>query len=87
MIDNLFSAVLTFSVLAAGTIAIGSEMVAPQQIAARPAAVATLPPVTIVGKRIAANDAVLLPTVVITGCRQAHTEVAIDDTATESRLQ
>jgi hypothetical protein len=30
---------------------------------------------------------VLLPTVVITGCRQARTEVAIDDTATGSRLQ
>jgi hydrogenase maturation factor HypE len=87
MTENLFSAVLTFSLLAGGTIAVGSEMLAPQRVAAAPAAVATLPPVTVVGKRIAATDAVLLPTVVITGCRQARTEVAIDDTATGSRLQ
>jgi len=87
MIENLFSAVLTFSVLAAGTVAVGSEMLAPLPVAAPAAAVATLPPVTIVGKRMAASDAVVLPTVVITGCRQAHTQVAIDDTATESRLQ
>ena len=33
MSDNLFSAVLTFSLLAAGTIAVGSEMVAPRQAA------------------------------------------------------
>jgi hypothetical protein len=86
MTENLFSAVLTFSLLAGGTIAFGSEMLAPQRVAAAPAAVATLPRVMIVGKRIAANDAVLLPTVVITG-RPARTEVAIDDTAAEPRLQ
>jgi hypothetical protein len=86
MSDNIFSAVLTFSLLAAGTATIGSEMVAPRQ-AAKVAAAATLPPVTVIGKRIAAADPVILPTVVVTGRRQAVTQVAVDDTARASRVQ
>jgi hypothetical protein len=86
MSDNIFSAVLTFSLLAAGTIAVGSEMVAPRP-AARTAVVATLPTVTVVGKRIAAADVVTLPTVVVTGHRAVVTAAAIDDTARASRVE
>jgi len=84
MSDNIFSAVLTFSLLAAGTIAVGSEMVAPRLDPA--SAVATLPTVTVVGKRVAAADVVTLPAVVVTGRRQV-TAVAIDDTSRDSRVQ
>jgi hypothetical protein len=85
MADNLFSAVLTFSLLAAGTIAVGSEMVAPRQ-AAKTNAVALLPTVTVVGKRIATADAVTLPTVVVTGQRPVVTAAAIDDTGAAARV-
>ena len=87
MSEHIFSAVLTFSVLAAGTTAVGSEWVAPRQVAAHAAAVTTLPPVTVIGKRIAAADSVTLPMVVVTGHRDCDTEVAIDDTATRSHVQ
>jgi hypothetical protein len=86
MSDNIFSAVLTFSLLAAGTIAVGSEMVAPRQ-AAKTNAVALLPTVTVVGKRIATADAVTLPTVVVTGQRPVVTAAAIDDTGASARVQ
>ena len=85
MSDNIFSAVLTFSLLAAGTIAVGSEMVATGPLA-KASAEATLPTVTVVGKRVAAADVVTLPTVVVTGRRQV-TAVAIDDTSRDSRVQ
>jgi hypothetical protein len=88
MSDNIFSAVLTFSLLAAGTIAVGSEMVAPRQVA-KTSAVALLPTVTVVGKRVAVADAdaVTLPTVVVTGRRPIVTAAAIDDTRHESSVQ
>ena len=86
MSESIFSAVLTFSLLAAGTAAVGSEMMKPHRAAA-PTAVATLPAVTVVGKRIAAADAVTLPTVVVTGRRGSVTDVAVDDSARESRVQ
>jgi hypothetical protein len=86
MSEHIFSAVLTFSVLAAGTTAVGSEWLAPRQVAVHAAAATTLPPVTVIGKRIAAADSVTLPMVVVTGHRE-YTEVAIDDTATGSRVQ
>lgn len=85
MSDHIFSAVLTFSLLAAGTVAVGSEMVAPRP-AAKASTVAMLPTVTVVGKRVAAADVVTLPTVVVTG-RRPVTEVAIDDTPRDSRVQ
>ncbi len=85
MSDNLFSAVLTFGLLAAGTVAVGSEMLASRP-AAKASGVAMLPTVTVVGKRVAVADAVTLPTVVVTGRRPAVT-VAIDDTGRGSRLQ
>jgi len=86
MSDTIFSAVLTFSLLAAGTIAVGSEMVAPRQVA-KTSAEAMLPTVTVVGKRVAAAEAVTLPTVVVTGHRSVVTAVAIDDTDRSSRVQ
>jgi hypothetical protein len=49
--------------------------------------VATLPTVTVVGKRIAAADVVTLPTVVVTGHRAVVTAAAIDDTACDSRVE
>lgn len=87
MSDNILSAVLTFSLMAAGTAAIGSEMMAPRHAADTPIAVATLPTVIVVGKRIAADDTVILPTVVVTGRRHLDTEVAADDTAARSRVE
>jgi len=86
--DNLFSAVLTFSLLAAGTIAVGSEMVAPRQ-AAKTSAVALLPTVTVVGKRapVAVAEAVTLPTVVVTGHRPVVTAAANADTSRDSRVE
>jgi uncharacterized membrane protein len=86
MSENLFSAVLTFSLLAAGTIAVGSEMVAPRQ-AGQASAVAMLPTVTVVGKRVAVADAVTLPTVVVTGHRPVVTAAANDDTGRDSRVE
>ena len=86
MSENLFSAVLTFSLLAAGTIAVGSEMVAPRQVA-KTSAVAMLPTVTVVGKRVAVADAVTLPTVVVTGHRPVVTAAANDDTGRDSRVE
>ena len=85
MSDHIFSAVLTFSLLAAGTVAVGSELLAPRHDA-KAQVVATLPPVTVVGKRVAAADVVTLPAVIVTGRRQV-TAVAIDDTSRDSRVQ
>jgi hypothetical protein len=79
MTENFLSAVLTFSVLAAGTVAIGSEMVAPSRPAATTAAVATLPPVQVVGKRSAAAApaaVATLPLVTIIGKSAAVATVA-----------
>jgi hypothetical protein len=100
MSDNILSAVLTFSLLAAGTAAVGSEMLKPHH-AGNASAVATLPTVTVVGKRVAAADVVTLPTVVVTGRRElvtlptvvvtGHREVvtavAVDDTVRASHVQ
>jgi hypothetical protein len=100
MSDNILSAVLTFSLLAAGTAAVGSELMTPRH-AAKTATVATLPTVTVVGKRVAAADVVTLPTVVVTGSREiatlptvvvtGHRDVvtaaAIDETGRDSRVQ
>ena len=89
MSDTLFSAVLTFSVLAAGTVAVGSEMLAPRHPApTRAATVATLPAVTVIGKRVAHADQVTLPLVVVTGRRSVEpTTVAIADGASKPRIQ
>jgi hypothetical protein len=85
MTDNLFSAVLTFSLLIAGTAAIGSEMLNTRPAGATAKAVVTLPPVSIVAHRQAASEFVMLPRVTITGHREAATRVATDNAASESR--
>ena len=75
MSDNILSAVLTFSLLAAGTAAVGSEMFArPHQAAAM--AQVTLPPVTVVGHRETATATVTLPLVTVIGRRQPATALA-----------
>ncbi len=67
MIDRIFSALLTFCLLAGGTAAIGSALIEDTHTAT-PTATATLPTVYIEGKRdpasspVARNDAELEPT-------------------------
>lgn len=51
MIDRLFSALLTFCLLAGGTVAIGTAMADYDRQASQPRQVVTLPEVTITGKR------------------------------------
>lgn len=55
MIDRIFSALLTFCLLAGGTAAIGSALVEDKP-AAQPASVITLPAVEITGTRDAASS-------------------------------
>jgi len=83
MADNLFSAVLTFSLMAAGTAAVGSELFASH----RPVDVATLPAVTITGHRALPMAEVVLPAVTVTGRRQGNTTVAIETSDVEQRVQ
>ena len=78
MSDNILSAVLTFSLLAGGTAAIGSEMF---NVHAPQTQVVTLPQVTIVARRTAALDVVTLPRVEITGHRDAATRIAFESQA------
>lgn len=51
MIDRIFSALLTFCLLAGGTVAIGSAMADYDRRAAAQAEVVMLPAVTVTGKR------------------------------------
>lgn len=85
MSDNILSAVLTFSLLAGGTAAIGSEMFNTRQPAKTPTPVVTLPQVTVVAHRQAQLDVVMLPAVTITGRRDAATRVAVETQASEPR--
>ena len=84
MSDNILSAVLTFSLLAGGTAAIGSEVFGTRPAAEATLQVVTLPPVTIVAHR-AALEVVTLPRVTITGRRDAATRVAVETQASEPR--
>jgi len=84
MSDNIFSAVLTFSLLAAGTIAVGSEMAVPRHATQASAA---MPTVTVFGKRVVVADAVTLPTVVVTGHRAVLTAAAIADPSCDARVE
>ena len=73
--ENIFSAVLTLSLLAGGAVAFGSEL---GQTSSRPAAkvaTATLPTVTVVGHRTAIAE-VTLPTVTVVGHRIAPAALA-----------
>jgi hypothetical protein len=80
MSDNILSAVLTFSLLAGGTAAIGSEMFSAR---APQTQVVALPQVTIVAHRTAALEVVTLPQVEITGHRDAATRIAFEAQASE----
>ena len=71
MSDNILSAVLTFGLLAAGTAAMGTEMVASRHRAPATAQVVMLPAVTVIGHRVASTQVVMLPTVTVTGHRAA----------------
>ena len=78
MADNILCAVLTFSLMAAGTAAIGTEMFSGRHAAA-PMKSVTLAPVTVIGHRATAvADAVTLPMVTVIGHRAVRTEVAVD---------
>jgi hypothetical protein len=83
MTDNILSAVLTFSLMAGGAAAVGTELFAGD----RPAQVATLPAVTVTGHRALPTAAVILPTVTVTGCRHGATTVAVETSAVERHLQ
>jgi ABC-type arginine/histidine transport system permease subunit len=84
MRDNILSAVLTFSLMAAGTAAIGTELFRGTHHTVE---VATLPAVTVIGHRQAALAEVTLPMVTVTGCRHPATEVAIDTSDVQQRVQ
>ena len=99
MSDNILSALLTFSLLAGGSAAIGSEMFATRQAVQAPVAlvaqgmptapveIVTLPAVMVTGQRAASAPIVTLPMVMVTGQR-APVTVAVETRASEtSRLQ
>ena len=67
MSDNILSAVLTFSLLAGGTAAFGSEMFETRQPAKAP--VVVMPMVTITAQRAAPVEGVTLPEVTLTAQR------------------
>jgi hypothetical protein len=79
MSDNILSAVLTFSLLAGGSAAIGSEMFETRQPANAATPVVVMPEVTITAQR----DVVTMPVVVVTGRREAVT-VAVETRASET---
>jgi hypothetical protein len=83
--DNIFSAVVTFSLMAGATVAFGADLIQPRH-APSTNHVATLPTVTVIGKRIAATDQITLPTVTVVGRRVAPTEIA-ESGSVEQRVQ
>jgi hypothetical protein len=85
MSDHILSAILTFSVLAGGTAAIGTELFNTHRSDKAAQQVVMLEPVTIVAHRkVAALETVTLPAVTITGHR-APTWVATETRASEPR--
>jgi len=75
--ENIFSAVLTFGLLAGGAVAFGSEFVAtPKAPGQVETAVVTLPTVTVTGRRDAAVAETTLPTVMVVGRRAALAKLA-----------
>ena len=70
MSDNILTAVLTFSLLAGGTAAIGSEMFGTRQ-PAQAAPVIVMPQVTVTAQRATPTEVVMLPEVTITARRAA----------------
>ena len=90
--ENIFSAVLTLSLLAGGAVAFGSDAATKHAGPAKAETTAvTLPTVTVVGRRatpttVAAAEPVTLPIVTVIG-RRAITAVAIETEAVEHRVQ
>lgn len=78
MFDNILSAVLTFGLLASGTVAIGSEMLQPARAAAP---VVVMPQVTITAQRVESVAVVTMPTVTVTGRREAIAVALADSDA------
>jgi hypothetical protein len=85
MIDNILSAVLTFSLLIGGAATIGPEMFNDHRAdaAPTPTPIVTLPQVTIFAHRQTAPEVVVLPAVTITGHRDAATRLAVQTQASE----
>jgi hypothetical protein len=79
--ETLFSAVLTFGMLAGGAVGFAGQLLPTEQT------VATLPTVTVIGHRAAAVERVTLPTVTVTGRRVAPTEVAVATGTVQQRVQ
>ncbi len=75
MSDNILTAVLTFSLLAGGTAAIGSEMFGTRQPAKAPTPVVVMPQVTITAQRSASAEIVTMPQVTITAQRAEPNDV------------
>jgi hypothetical protein len=99
MIDRIFSAALTFTLLAGGTLAIGSALFGFDRLSAQAqvqSAVIELPRVEIVGRRasvemprvevVAQRATVELPRVEITG-RRPSIVIANTDAASATRLR
>jgi hypothetical protein len=82
MSDNILSAFLTFSLMAGGTAAIGTEMFNVRAPAPAAPQVVTLAPVTVIGHRQPALEVVVLPAVTVTGHR-SETRVAAETQASE----
>ena len=72
MSDNILTAVLTFSLLAGGTAAIGSEMFGARQVALASAPVVVMPQVTVTAPRATPAPIVTMPQVTITAQRVAE---------------
>lgn len=73
MSDNILTAVLTFSLLAGGTAAIGTEMFGSRHaVALASAPVVVLPQVTITAPRATSAPVVTLPQVTVTAQRAAE---------------
>ena len=89
--ENIFSAVLTLSLLAGGTVAFGSDAAAKHGPTKAETTAVTLPTVTVVGRRagattLAAAEPVTLPTVTVVA-RCAPTRVAAENATVEHRMQ
>jgi hypothetical protein len=77
--ENIFSAVLTLSLMVGGAVAFGSDAAQTPKAPAKVAtATVTLPEVTVVGRRVAEADQVTLPAVTVVGRRIAPTTVVVE---------
>jgi hypothetical protein len=75
MSDNILTAVLTFSLLAGGSAAIGSEMFGTRQSAKVATPVVVLPKVSVTAQRVGSAEIVTMPQVTITAHRAEPDDV------------